>query len=64
METSVESVEKDGEGGVGLDELFDEGEVKDVFEHCDIIFYRVDDFDGQVSVALCTDGRKVDIDLR
>lgn len=38
-ETSVESVEEDGEGGVGFDELFDEGEVKDVFEHCDIIFY-------------------------
>ena len=37
--TSVEGVEEDGEVGVGLEELFDEGEVKDVFEHCNIVFY-------------------------
>lgn len=35
----MEGVEEDGEVGVGLEELFDEGEVKDVFEHCDIVFY-------------------------
>lgn len=38
-ETSVKSIKEDGEVGVGLEELFDEREIKDVFEHIDIVFY-------------------------
>jgi hypothetical protein len=35
----VETVEKDFEGGIGLEEGFDEIEVEDFFEHCDVIVY-------------------------
>ena len=44
--TSVEGVEEDGEVGVGLEELFDEGKVKDIFKHTDVVFYGIDNFDG------------------
>jgi hypothetical protein len=35
----METVEEDFEAGIGLEEGFDEGEVEDFFEHCDIIVH-------------------------
>ena len=37
--TSVETVEENFEGWVGLEEGFDEWEVEDFFEHGDVIVY-------------------------
>ena len=57
----MKSIKKDLEARVRLEESLDELEIKDLFKHGDIVFYRVDDFDCQITVCLGPDFGEIDL---
>jgi hypothetical protein len=60
-DTAMETVKEEFEVGVWRQEGFDQREVEDFFEHWDVIFDWVDDFNCQVSVFLGSDWGQIDL---
>jgi len=58
---AIEAVEEDGEGGVGGEEVLDEGKVEDVAEEDDIVFDGVDDRNFAGSVGKFADLGEVNL---